>query len=371
MVLGCHEPSIYSVPSSFHVSAGDCWHMLNTKCGPASYEMATKHNIWAIFNIWYTHCIMVLFLFFVAWGLLPLDDLNVIVMKIGSVGKSAQRRPFRVCWGSRRWHLSRICDFWWGVCLSWIHLTLWPWDVARRCNSKGMILWQIAFISFISFSYGFKISRLASSSQTNWAVWSEEHLCVCFSCFRTTERQESSKHRCCTEFGRAKMQSFSQLTGWSKNCLASCCDHWQDHLYNSMMALDVLQKWLENHILEKMPRPEEPGTYSCSSESVWFPSEEIVVVRCKKHSKSLLCLWDGRKSHQAGKCFLWVTWCLPKMRGKAHMEPENEPFTVEACVINLLLSSNVQPFSYFGSRSQVFFRHALMRLVFLPCSELL
>ena len=45
MVLGCHEPSIYSVPSSFHVSAGDCWHMLNTKCGPASYEMATKHNI--------------------------------------------------------------------------------------------------------------------------------------------------------------------------------------------------------------------------------------------------------------------------------------------------------------------------------------
>lgn len=162
-------------------------------------------------------------------------------------GKSAQKQPFRVCRGSRHWHLSRICDFWWGVCLSWIHLTLWPWDVARRCNSKGIILWQIAFISFISFSYGFKISRLASSSQTNWAVWSEEHLCVCFSCFRTTVRKVPSIGAV-QNLGVQKCNRFHNwlVGGWSKNCLASCCDHWQDHLYNSM-ALDVLQ----NHILDR------------------------------------------------------------------------------------------------------------------------
>lgn len=99
----------------------------------------------------------------------------------------------------------------------------------------------VAFISFISLSYGFKITRLASSQ--TWAVWSEEHPCVLFLMF-PDDSEENSKCRCCTEFGRAKMQPFSQLTGWRKNCLASRCDHWQDHLYNCM-ALDVLQKWLQ------------------------------------------------------------------------------------------------------------------------------
>lgn len=187
------------------------------------------------------------------------------------------------------------------------------------------------------------------------------------------DSEESSKHRCCTEFGRAKMQSFSQLTGWSKNCLASCCDHWQDHLYSSM-ALDVLQKWLQNHILEKVPRPEEPGTYRCSSESVWFPSEEIVVFEC---------FWDVRNIDRSA---VFVRWAEKPPSGKMFFVGDLM-FTKDARKgsWNLKMSPSqwkhvwsirswvptFNLFSCFGSGSQVFFRHALMRLVFLPYSELL